>query len=112
MYSNYLGEKAFKRGDFKISRDYFELTLNEARDIRNKNAERVSLGNLGLAYHHLSDFKKAIEFYQLALKIAKDTGNKDGEGTIYNNLGLAYKSLSDFKKTIECYLEKRFEYFS
>ena len=63
------------------------MTLNDAREIGNKDEERVSLSNLGLAYHHLSDFKKAIEFYQLALKIAKDTGNKDGEGTIYNNLG-------------------------
>ena len=88
MYSNYLGEKAFKRGDFKIARDYFEMPLNEAREIGNKDAERISLGNLGLAYQHLSDFKKAIEFHQLALKIAKDTGNKDQEGAIYNNLGV------------------------
>ena len=103
MYSNYLGEKAFKRGDFKIARDYFEMTLNEARAIGNKDPERVSLGNLVLAYHHLSDFKKANEFSQLALKTAKDTGNKDQEGSIYNNLGLAYKSLSEFKKAIEFY---------
>ena len=80
MYSNYLGEKAFKRGDFKIARGYFEMTLNDAREIGNKDAERVSLSNLGGAYHHLSDFKKAIEFYQMALKITKDTGNKDVEG--------------------------------
>ena len=52
--------KALKRGDFKIARDYFEMTLNEAREIGNKDAERVSLGNLGSAYQSLSDFKKAI----------------------------------------------------
>ena len=68
--------KALERGDFKIARDYFEMTLNEARQIGNKDAERVSLGKLGVACQFLSDFKKAIEFYQLALRIAKDTGHK------------------------------------
>ena len=66
------------------------MTLNDVREIGNKDAERVSLSNLGLAYHRLSDFKKAIEFHQLALKIAKDTGNKDQQENIYNNLGSAY----------------------
>ena len=95
--------KAVKRGDFKIARDYFEMTLNKARKIGNKDAERVSLFNLGFAYQSLSDFKKAIELYQLALRIAKDTGNKDHEAAIYDNLCNAYKSLSDFKKAIELY---------
>ena len=95
--------KALKRGDFKIARDYFETSLNEAREIGNKDAESVSLANLGCAYKYLSDFKKAIEFHQLALRIAKDTGNKDQEATIYNNLGGAYQSLSEFKKAIEFY---------
>ncbi|CAH3171857.1 unnamed protein product [Porites evermanni] len=101
--NNCLGMKAVKRGDFKIARDYFEMTLNKARKIGNKDAERVSLFNLGFAYQSLSDFKKAIELYQLALRIAKDTGNKDHEAAIYDNLCNAYKSLSDFKKAIELY---------
>ena len=101
--SNCPGIKALKRGDFKIARDYFETSLNEAREIGNKDAESTSLNNLGNAYKSLSDFKKAIEFHQLALRIAKDIGNKDGVGAAYNSLGNAYKSLSEFKKAIEFY---------
>ena len=79
------------------------MSLNEAREIGNKDAESTSLNNLGNAYQSLSDFKKAIEFHQLALRIAKDIGNKDGVGAAYNSLGGAYKSLSEFKKAIEFY---------
>ena len=79
------------------------MSLNEAKQIRNKDAEGVSYNKLGRANQSLSDFQKAIEFYQLALRIAKDTGNKDQEATTYNNLGSAYQSLSEFKKAIEFY---------
>ena len=95
--------KALKRDDFKIARHHFQIALNKAKEIGNKDAVGASYNNLGHAYRSLSDFKKAIEFYQLALPIAKDTGNKDGEATTYKNLGGAYQSLSDFKKAVEFY---------
>ena len=55
--------KALKRGDFKIAKDYFEMTLNEARDTENKDKEGIIYNNLGHAYHSLSDFKTAMVFF-------------------------------------------------
>ena len=55
--------KALKRGDFKIAKDYFEMTLNEARDTENKDKEGIIYNNLGHAHHSLSDFKTAMVFF-------------------------------------------------
>ena len=92
---------AFKRNDFKATRDYFEFVLNEAKKVKDRNREGKAHTLLGTACHSLGDFKKAIEFYQQALSIAKEIGNKDLEGNTYGNLGHAYQSLGDFKKAIE-----------
>ena len=103
MYRRQLGTEAFKRGDFKAARDYFELMLNDAKKIKNKRFEGDACKNLGLAYHSLGEFKKAMELFQLVLRIAKETGNKDAEGQGYNNLGVTHHSLGEFNKAIERY---------
>ena len=103
MYRRELGTEAFKHGDFKTARDYFELMLNDAKKIKNKRFEGDACKNLGRAYHSLGEFKKAMELHQLGLRIAKETGNKDAEGQGYNNLGLTHHSLGEFNKAIERY---------
>ena len=103
MYRRQLGTEAFKHGDFKTARDYFELMLNDAKKIKNKRFEEDACKNLGRAYHSLGEFKKAMELHQLGLRIAKETGNKDAEGQGYNNLGLTHHSLGEFNKAIERY---------
>ena len=103
LYRRQLGTEAFKHGDFKTARDYFELMLNDAKKIKNKRFEGDACKNLGLAYHSLGEFKKAMELHQLGLRIAKETGNKDAEGQGYNNLGLTHHSLGEFNKAIERY---------
>ena len=103
LYRRQLGTEAFKHGDFKTARDYFELMLNDAKKIKNKRFEGDACKNLGRAYHSLGEFKKAMELHQLGLRIAKETGNKDAEGQGYNNLGLTHHSLREFNKAIEHY---------
>ena len=103
LYRRQLGTEAFKHGDFKAARDYFELMLNDAKKIKNKRFEGDACNYLGRAYHSLSEFKKAMELHQLGLRIAKETGNKDAEGQGYNNLGLTHHSLREFNKAIEHY---------
>ena len=103
LHRRQLGTEAFKHGDFKTARDYFELMLNDAKKIKNKLFEGDACNYLGRAYHSLGEFKKAMELHQLGLRIAKETGNKDAEGQGYNNLGLAHQSLGEFNKAIEHY---------
>ena len=103
MYRRQLGTEAFKHGDFKAARDYFELILNDAKKIKNKRFEGAACNDLGKAYHSLGEFKTAMELFQLGLRIARETGNKDAEGTGYYNLGRTHQSLGEFKRAIELY---------
>ena len=96
-----MGNKAFKDGNFKTARDYYELTFKEAKESGNKAFEVSVYNDLGAAYDSLGEYRKAVEFYKLSLNIA--TGDKNWEGTVYNNLGIAYKSLGESRKAIEFY---------
>ena len=96
-----MGNKAFKDGNFKTARDYYELTFKEAKESGNKAFEVSVYNDLGAAYNPLGEYRKAVEFYKLSLTIA--TGDKNWEGNVYNNLGCAYDCLGEFRKAIEFY---------
>ncbi len=64
-----------------------------AREIRDREGEGASLGNLGLAYDSLGNYPKAIEYSQQFLSKSREIKNLLGEGIALNNLGFAlYKS--------------------
>jgi tetratricopeptide (TPR) repeat protein len=83
----------------KIS--WLESGVEAARRLKDRAAEGVHLGNLGVAYAALGDAKKAIEFYEQRLVIAREIGDRRGEGNALGNLGNAYAALGDAKKAIE-----------
>jgi CHAT domain-containing protein len=72
-----------------------------AREIKDRQGEGTSLGNLGLAYQFLGDYAKAIEYHQQSLAIKREIKDRQGEGTSLGNLGVAYQSLGDYAKAIE-----------
>ena len=80
-----------------------EQALHSARILKDRMAEGIHLGNLGLAYADLGDARKAIEFYEQALEIDREIGDRRGEGNALGNLGLAYAALGDARKAIEFY---------
>jgi len=80
-----------------------EAAAAAARQIGDKGAEEVHLGNLGLAYADLGEVRRAIECYEQALVIARETGDRRGEGNALGNLGVAYKNLGEVRRAIECY---------
>jgi tetratricopeptide (TPR) repeat protein len=80
-----------------------EAMLAVARRFNRRDAERRALGNLGIAYQHLSDFSRAIEFYNQSLNIARETGDRGGEGRMLHNLGVAYKALDQPRDALELY---------
>jgi tetratricopeptide (TPR) repeat protein len=88
----------------KIS--WLESGVEAARRLKDRAAEGVHLGNLGVAYAALGDAKKAIEFYEQRLVIAREIGDRRGEGNALGNLGLAYADLGDAKKAIEFYEQR------
>ena len=80
-----------------------ETAVAAARQLKDRNAEGVHLGNLGNAYAALGDAMKAIEHYDQALAISREMGDRRGEGNHLGNLGNAYSALGDAMKAIEHY---------
>jgi tetratricopeptide (TPR) repeat protein len=85
-----------------------ESALTSARQLKDRAAEGVHLGNLGLAYARRGDYSRAIECHEQHLVIARETGARRGEGDALGNLGNAYHSLGDASRAIE-YYEKQLE---
>jgi len=78
-----------------------EAAAAAAREIGDRRAEGVHLGNLGNAYRALGEVRRAIEYHEQALVISREIGNRRGEGTDLRGLGLAYANLGEARRAIE-----------
>ena len=85
---------------------WLQSGLAAARQLGERAAEGVHLGNLGLAYAALGETKKAIDIYEQRLEIAREIGDRHGEGNALGNLGIAYKNLGETGKAIEYYEQR------
>jgi tetratricopeptide (TPR) repeat protein len=81
--------------------NWLEPALRAARQLGQRDWEKIALGNLGIAYRHLGETRRAIEFYQQSLAIARETGDRLGEAAATGNLGAAYADLGEFHRAIE-----------
>ncbi len=82
---------------------WLEAALNAARQRKDRSAEGVHLGNLGIAYKNLGETRQAIACYEQRLVIAREIGDKRGEGVALGNLGNAYADLGETRQAIEFY---------
>jgi hypothetical protein len=53
------------------------------RRLRDRSAEGVHLGNLGLAYAALGENRRAIQHHEQALVISREIGDRQGEGDAF-----------------------------
>ena len=81
----------YSLGNYAKAIDYQEKSLAIKREIKDRNGEGISLGNLGTgtAYYSLGNYPKAIEYYEQHLSIAREIKDRDGERIALNNLGIA-----------------------
>jgi tetratricopeptide (TPR) repeat protein len=77
--------------------------LQAARRLKNREAEGVALGNLGIAYRQFGDVRKTIEYHTQALAVSREIGAWRAEGYDLGNLGNAYLTLGNTRKAIEFY---------
>ena len=85
---------------FREALHSWEQALTIYREIGNRQAEGVSLGNLGAAYQSLGQFHRAIDFHQQSLVISREIGDREAEAGSLGNLGLVYYSLGQFHRAI------------
>jgi tetratricopeptide (TPR) repeat protein len=87
---------------------WLEAGLAAARHLKDRGAESLHLGNLGIAYASLGEYRRAIEYHEQRLQIAREIGDRRGEGSALGNLGFAYDSLGEYRRAIE-YQEQRLQ---
>ena len=81
--------------------DWLETALSASRRLRDRAAEGIHTGNLGVAYVDLGEPRRAIEYYEQALAMHREIGDRRGEGNSLGNLGIAYRQLGEERRAIE-----------
>ncbi|MBD2358130.1 tetratricopeptide repeat protein [Tolypothrix sp. FACHB-123] len=100
-------DKLFKQGIQQYQTSLFEAALQSwqqaliiYREIKDRDFENATLGNIGLVYLDLGNYTKAIEYFQQVLAIAREIKDRDLESASLGNLGVAYLYLGDYPKAI------------
>ena len=68
-------------GEVERAIEYHEQALSIHREVKNRQGEGSTLGNLGSAYANLGEVERAIEYFEQALKISRDIQDRQGEGS-------------------------------
>lgn len=96
------GIQQYQTNHFETALKLLQQALIIYREIRDRQGEGQSLGNLGNVYLNLGDYTKAIEYQQYSLAILREINNEQGEGQSLGDLGIVYLHLGDYTKAIEC----------
>jgi tetratricopeptide (TPR) repeat protein len=85
-----LGEAATHRGNYEQAEDYYEQSLEHARESGDRFGEAESLRSLGNTCFRLGTFEQAREYFERSLAIKREIGDRRGAARTLNNIGLVY----------------------
>src|SRR5204863_6255192 len=85
---------------------WLESAIASARMTNIREAEGVSLANLGMAYKDLSQISRALDLYQQALVILRETGPRRVEANALGHMGTAYRELGQVSRAVELYQQQ------
>ena len=106
QYSEAGGELLYMRQNPLERIRWLESALDSARYLKDRAAEGVALGNLGLTLDALGDTQRAIELHKEYLNISREIADRNSEGIALGNLGLAYFHLGETRRAIELYEQR------
>ncbi|MBD2607058.1 tetratricopeptide repeat protein [Scytonema hofmannii FACHB-248] len=95
------GIEQYKTSQFEAAFKSWEQALIIYREIKDRQGEGQSLGNLGNAYSSLGNYVKAIDYLEQTLAILREIKDRKGEGAALGNLGNAYFFLGNYVKAID-----------
>jgi CHAT domain-containing protein/tetratricopeptide (TPR) repeat protein len=99
------GLQQYQNSQFESALKTWQQALTIYREIKNRQGEGQSLGNLGATYIFLRKYDKAIEYHLQHLEIARESKDSFGAGNALGNLGIAYYFLRKYDKAIEYHLQ-------
>lgn len=92
-----LGNAYYGQHDFKQAAECNRLSLNIAKELRDRSAEARAYGSLSDDYSYLNDYKQtAVEYGTLNLTTFKTYQIKNKEPTAYERLINAFLVFGDF----------------
>jgi tetratricopeptide (TPR) repeat protein len=109
LCNNYPGVAAYCLGlrlHPRESIEWLQAALGAAQQLKDRQAEGVHLGNLGIAYGQLGETRRAIECYEEILALHREMGDRQGEGKDLGNLGTSYRQLGEPRRAIEYYKQQ------
>ncbi|MBN1213179.1 MAG: tetratricopeptide repeat protein, partial [candidate division Zixibacteria bacterium] len=86
-----IGNVEYSKSNYLKAQHYFEVSLDQAKERKERELEAVALGNLSLVFYEKPDFDKAIELSQKAKEINIAIGRKRGYASNLNNLIMIYQ---------------------
>jgi tetratricopeptide (TPR) repeat protein len=78
-----------------------EAALAAARQLGDRRAKSIHLGNMANALNFLGEYNSAIACCEQQLAIASEIGDKRGQGNALGNMGVAYRYLEEFQRAIQ-----------
>lgn len=88
--------------------EWFQMILNIAQRLDDRQSQNKLLGSLGAAFFNLGQYKKSIECYEQACEIAKSISEWNYYCNWLKSMGTAYGNFGDSRKMI-FYNEQAFE---
>lgn len=106
QYPEVGGELLYMRQNPLERIKWLESALDSARYLKDRAAEGVALGNLGLTLDALGNSQRAVELHKEYLDISREIADRNSEGIALGNLGLAYFHLGETRRAIELYEQR------
>ncbi len=95
------GVALYNQADYQGAIKKFAEALTIYQEIGDRQAEGITLNNIGLIYDTLGQYEQALDYDQQALTIMRQLSDQDGEGRMLNDIGLVYRSLGQYQKALD-----------
>ncbi|MCK5867227.1 MAG: tetratricopeptide repeat protein, partial [Mycoplasmataceae bacterium] len=89
-------KQAFFKTDYVTAIENWQLALDYAYKLENKEDISKFLVNLGTVNYNIGKYQDALQYYQQAVVIDKELNDKNGQSADYNYLGLIYYQLQNY----------------
>ncbi|HSK72051.1 MAG TPA: tetratricopeptide repeat protein, partial [Pyrinomonadaceae bacterium] len=83
---------------YEKARDYFEQSLTISQELKDRNREGQTLGNLGITFRNLGQLEKARDYFEQSLEISREFKNQSTELNALGNLAGVYANLGQYEK--------------
>ncbi|MHC1703221.1 MAG: tetratricopeptide repeat protein [Tenuifilaceae bacterium] len=100
-----LGYCYYSKNDFNLALDYFNRSLELARQYNLENWIASGLNRIGNVYQLKSNYLQAFDVYKQALEINQRLDNKTEIARTLVNLGSVYNLFGGYQKSIEYFLK-------